>query len=89
MLSGPIGETLGPRADHGAANNTEKVIGYIRAYQDSVAWLYEPANRIEAIDILCRYSPQMQRDITAASYPALLHTVHGFFPNCELDRKGL
>ncbi len=72
-----------------AANNTDKVVSYIRAFREAVAWLYEPANRVEAIDILCRHLPQMPQDIAAASYPELLHPAHGFFKTCELDQAGL
>jgi ABC-type nitrate/sulfonate/bicarbonate transport system substrate-binding protein len=72
-----------------AANNAEKTVGYIRAYRDSVAWLYEPSNRLEAIDILCRHLPQMPREIAAESYLELLHPAHGFFKTCELDWEGL
>jgi ABC-type nitrate/sulfonate/bicarbonate transport system substrate-binding protein len=72
-----------------AASNTEKIISYVHAFKDSVAWLYEPANRSEAIDILCRHLPQMPQEIAAASYLELLHPEHGFFKTCELDSQGL
>jgi ABC-type nitrate/sulfonate/bicarbonate transport system substrate-binding protein len=72
-----------------AANNTEKIAGYIRAFRESVAWLYDASNRAEAIDILKRHLPQMPHEIAAASYPELLHPAHGFFKTCELDREGL
>lgn len=72
-----------------AANNTEKIVSYVRAFRESVAWLYEDSNRAEAIDILCRHLPQMPQEIAAASYPELLHPAHGFFKTCELDREGL
>jgi ABC-type nitrate/sulfonate/bicarbonate transport system substrate-binding protein len=72
-----------------AADNTNKIVGYIRAYRDSVTWLYEPSNQTEAIDILGRHLPQMPPDIAAASYPELLHPEHGFFRKCELDEAGL
>lgn len=72
-----------------AANNVEKVVSYIRSYRDSVAWLYEPANRSEAINILCRHLSQMSLDIAAASYSELLHPAHGFFKTCEIDPEGL
>ena len=72
-----------------AVANKEKVIGYIRAYWHSVAWLYDPANRREAIEILYRHLPQTPQDIAAASYPELLHPAHGFYPDCDLDRAGL
>jgi len=72
-----------------AANNTGKIVSYVRAFRESVAWLYEPLNRVEAIEILCRHLPQMPQEIAAASYPELLHRAHGFFKTCELDREGL
>jgi ABC-type nitrate/sulfonate/bicarbonate transport system substrate-binding protein len=72
-----------------AVHNPDKVVSYIRAFREAVAWLYEPANRIEAIDILCRHLPQMPQEIATASYPELLHRTHGFFKTCKLDREGL
>jgi hypothetical protein len=72
-----------------AVHNPDKVVSYIRAFREAVAWLYEPANRIEAIDILCRHLPQMPQEIATASYPELLHPTHGFFKTCKLDREGL
>ncbi len=72
-----------------AAANAGKIVGYIRAFRESVTWLYEAANRTEAIDILSRNLPQMQQEIAAASYGELLDPVHGFFKACELDRAGL
>ncbi|MDB5551739.1 MAG: hypothetical protein JWL86_1723 [Rhizobium sp.] len=72
-----------------AANNPDKVVSYIRAFREAVTWLYEPANRIEAIDILGRHLPQLPQDIATASYAELLHPVHGFSKNCTLDREGL
>jgi ABC-type nitrate/sulfonate/bicarbonate transport system substrate-binding protein len=72
-----------------AANNADKVVSYIRAFREAVAWLYAPSNRAEAIDILGRHLPQMPQEIAAASYPELLHPAHGFFQTCELDREGL
>ncbi len=72
-----------------AANNTDKIVGYIRTFRKSVAWLYDASNRAEAIDILCHHLPQMPRDIAVASHAELLHPAHGFFNNCELDLDGL
>lgn len=72
-----------------AANNAEKIVSYIRAYRDSIAWLYEASNRAEAIDIFCQHLPQMPHEIAAASYLELLHPAHGFFKTCEVDREGL
>jgi ABC-type nitrate/sulfonate/bicarbonate transport system substrate-binding protein len=72
-----------------AANNTGTIVSYVRAFRDSITWLYEPLNRVEAIEILCRHLPQMPQDIAAASYSELLNPAHGFFKTCELDQAGL
>jgi ABC-type nitrate/sulfonate/bicarbonate transport system substrate-binding protein len=72
-----------------AATNSGKVVSYMRAFQDSVTWLYEPANRSEALNILCRHLPQMPSEIAAACYPELLHPAHGFFKTLEIDPEGL
>jgi ABC-type nitrate/sulfonate/bicarbonate transport system substrate-binding protein len=69
--------------------NREKVSAYIRAYRRSIAWLYEPQNRTEAIAILRRYLPQMPEVLAEASYVELLDPARGFSRTCEIDRAGL
>ena len=72
-----------------AQQNRAKVEAYIRAYRRSIAWLYEPENRNEALAILRRHLPQMPEEIAEASYVELLDPARGFFRNCEIDRAGL
>ena len=72
-----------------ARDNRAKVEAYIRAYRRSIAWLYEPNNRIEAIAILMSHLPQMPPEIAEASYGELLDPARGFFKACEIDRVGL
>jgi ABC-type nitrate/sulfonate/bicarbonate transport system substrate-binding protein len=72
-----------------ARQNLSKVLGFIKAYRRSIAWLYEPSNRTEAIEILRRNLPQMTGEIAQASYAELLDPVRGFFRNCDIDRAGL
>ena len=72
-----------------ARQNRNKVIGFIRGYRRSIAWLYEPANRAEAVEILCRNLPQMTQEIAQASHAELLDPVRGFFRHCDIDRAGL
>ena len=72
-----------------AQDNRAKVEAYIRAYRRSIAWLYEPENRSEAIAILRHHLPQMPEVIAEASYGELLDSKRGFFRNCEIDRTGL
>src|SRR4029077_10171306 len=72
-----------------ARQSRSKVLGFIKGYRRSIAWLYEPSNRTEAIEILRRNLPQMTGEIAQASYAELLDPVRGFFRNCDIDRAGL
>jgi len=72
-----------------AQDNRAKIEAYIRAYRRSIAWLYQPENRIEALAILRRHLPQMPEVIAEASYMELLDPGKGFFRTCEIDRAGL
>ena len=72
-----------------ARQNRPKVLGFIKAYRRSIAWLYEPVNRAEAIEILRRALPQMTGEIAQASYAELLDPARGFFRHCDIDRAGL
>ena len=72
-----------------ARQNRNKVIGFIRGYRRSIAWLYEPAKRAEAIEILRRNLPQMTQEIAQASHAELLDPLRGFFRHCDIDRAGL
>jgi len=72
-----------------AQQNRSKVIAYIRGYRDSIAWLYEPSNRNEAIEILRRHLPQMPQAVAEASSAELLDAVNGFFRSGDIDPEGL
>ncbi len=72
-----------------AQHNRSKVVAYIRGYRSSIAWLYEPSNRIEAIAILRRHLPQMSPEIAEASYVELLDPTNGFFRSGAIDPIGL
>ena len=71
-----------------AKENRGKVEAYIAAYRQSIAWLYEPRNRVEAIEILRRHLPQMTQEMAEASYSELLDPARGFFRTCEIIRAG-
>jgi ABC-type nitrate/sulfonate/bicarbonate transport system substrate-binding protein len=72
-----------------AQQNRPNVLAYICGYRSSIAWLYEPSNRNEAIDILRRHLPQMPPEIADVSYTELLHPMRGFFRSGDIDREGL
>ena len=72
-----------------AQQNRSAIAAYISGYRSSIAWLYEPSNREEAIAILRRHLPQMEPEIAEASYPELLDPNNGFFRSGDIDREGL
>ena len=72
-----------------AQQNRSKVLAYVSGYRSSIAWLYEPSNRSEAIEILRRHLPQMRPEIAEASYVELLDPMRGFFRSGDIDREGL
>jgi ABC-type nitrate/sulfonate/bicarbonate transport system substrate-binding protein len=72
-----------------AKENAESVVAFIRGYKQSIGWLYEPANRSEALDILVRNVPVMTHDLAEASYAELLDPQDGFFKDCNIDLRGL
>jgi ABC-type nitrate/sulfonate/bicarbonate transport system substrate-binding protein len=72
-----------------AKQNRPNIVAYVRGYRRSIAWLYEPSNRIEAIEILRRHLPQMPSDIAEASHAELLDPARGFFRTGDIDRAGL
>lgn len=61
-----------------AAKNEAAVTGYIRAWRQAVAWLFDPANREAAIGLLLEEVPQMDPDVAAISYEVLLDPTTGF-----------
>jgi ABC-type nitrate/sulfonate/bicarbonate transport system substrate-binding protein len=72
-----------------AEQNRSKIVAYIRSYRRSIAWLYEPFNRTEAIMILRRHLPQMPQAVAEASYSELLDPGGGFFRTGDIDPVGL
>ena len=71
-----------------AKENSAKVRAYIAAYRKSIAWLYQPNNRSEAIDVLRHHLPQMTEAMAESSYSELLDPARGFFRTCEIVRAG-
>jgi len=61
-----------------AEQHREPLIGYIRAYARAVEWLYDPANKADAIAIFRRNLPSMSAEGVEASYRLLLDPQTGF-----------
>ncbi len=71
-----------------AAAHRDDLIGFIRAYRAALQWLYTPANREEATQILAR-NANMPAELAAQAYPVLVDRAGGFFPAGALDIEGV
>ena len=64
------------------------MIGFIRAYAQSIDWLYDKKNREEAIKILLK-NVQMSPEIAALTYDELLDPNDGFFRKAQVNTEGI
>lgn len=72
-----------------ASANKAAVIGFIRAYAEAIDWLYDRANRTEAIRILCQELPDMTPELALQAYGELLDLKDGFFHDGRIDIAGV
>ncbi len=71
-----------------AAGHRPAVTACVQAYRSSVAWLYDPANRTEAIAILAR-NAALDPDLVAQIAPAILGSPASFTRDGSFDAAGL
>jgi len=71
-----------------AKENRTKVMAFIRGYAQAIDWLYDRANRDEAIMILMN-NVQMSHAIAERTYDELLDPQDGFFRNARVSMEGL
>jgi ABC-type nitrate/sulfonate/bicarbonate transport system substrate-binding protein len=71
-----------------AQRNERALVGFIKAYRQSLDWLYTPANRQAALDLFLRNVPNATPQVAQASYGILLHPVNGFDPQAKLSVEG-
>jgi len=88
-LEGPYQGNVGAARRGWAKNNPGSVAAYIRAYLEAVRWLYDPANRSQAYNILERHVPAMTPELAASSYPVLLDPHRGFFRDGRVQEEGV
>jgi ABC-type nitrate/sulfonate/bicarbonate transport system substrate-binding protein len=89
-------EVIGPYQGNVAAarrtwakQNAEKVRAFIRGYVQAIDWLYDPANREEAIRILQKNLPEMSSDLAGKSYDLLLDPHDGFSRKGQVNLAGI
>jgi hypothetical protein len=67
----------------------KEVVGFIRAHVAAIDWLYDAANRDEAVHVLKKHLPQMPHALAQQSYDLLLDRDEGFFRHGKIDLVGL
>jgi ABC-type nitrate/sulfonate/bicarbonate transport system substrate-binding protein len=72
-----------------AEKNRDALIGYIRAYARAVEWLYDPANKAEAIALFRKNLPTMPDQGIEASYRLLLDPQTGFQRRGAISPEGV
>jgi ABC-type nitrate/sulfonate/bicarbonate transport system substrate-binding protein len=71
-----------------AAKNKGAAIGLTKALQKAAVWIYQPANRQKAIDILAAYT-SVPADICADSYRFIVEQQKAIGQNLEVKAAGL
>ena len=69
--------------------NRDAVIGYIRAWSDAVDWLYDPANRDEALAVFTQNLPGVEPAAAQAAYRLFLSPEEGFQKQARIDLEGV
>ena len=67
----------------------DALVGYIRGYLAGLDWLFDPANKQEALALLRRNIPSMTPELAERSYAVLLDPKTGFARHAELDLPGV
>jgi len=72
-----------------AVEHREALVGYIRGYVKGVDWLYNPANKAEAIALFRKNLPNVSPEGAEASYRLLLDPQTGFQRNGAISLAGI
>ncbi len=71
-----------------AATNRPAIVTFVRAYRSAVAWLYDPANRAEAMAILAR-NADLPPDLVAQIAPLVLGSAASYSRDGRFDIAGV
>lgn len=85
---GPYQASVGVARRSWAKNNGAKLVAFIRSYVAAVDWLYDPANKDEAVSIYVKYLPNVPRPGAEKAYGVMLAGNEGFQKKAKLDVDG-
>jgi ABC-type nitrate/sulfonate/bicarbonate transport system substrate-binding protein len=72
-----------------AKENESQIVGFIRGFRAGLDWLYDLANKGEAIAILRKNLPNMAADLAYNAYGILMDPTDGFTRNASIDLEGV
>ena len=72
-----------------AEKNEDRLIGYIRSFVAAVDWLYDPANRAEAVAIYQKNIPNSTRETAEKAWEVMLSGKEGFQRRAKIDQDGV
>jgi len=70
-------------------SHADETTAFIRANLAALAWLYEPANKAEALEIFTAHMSNATRAAAEQSYGVLLHPETGFPRRGDIDVEGV
>lgn len=71
-----------------ARENSDALVAYIRAYRESLKWVYDPANRAAAVAHLAQEFG-LTPELAAPTFDALADPADGLFPEAAIDVPGI
>ncbi len=86
---GPYQGLVGGARRSWARDNADKLVGFIRAYRSGLAWLYEPANKSSALQIMQKNVRGMTPELAAKTYDVLLAPSGGFDRQAAITMDGV
>ena len=72
-----------------AASHRDELVSYIQAYIAAVTWLYDPANKAEALAIFQAHLPNTTAEAAAQAYGVFLDPQSGFDRHAAIDLAGV
>lgn len=72
-----------------ALEHPDELVGYIRAYIAAVTWLYDSANKADALDIFEKHLPGATPEIAGRSYNVFMDPQTGFDRHAAIDVAGV
>ena len=85
---GPYQASVGVARRSWAKQNGDKLVPFIRSYVAAMDWLFQPANKDEAVSIYVKNLPGAPRPAAEKAYEVMLGPKEGFQRKAKLDVEG-